>query len=289
MADNSLTGYGIYFSNGTTTIRIPVNPEEFIIEFPSNNERYNVLDIGEIITPREPNLMVITWEGLFPYSVNEPYVLTKGNFREPEFYIETIQSYQTGLEPVRIIINRQNENGSISFDTNEKCLIDSFEIIERGGETGDVYYRISISQYRDYTPQIVDLITAQQNIQTVNINTTNVNNLRSRANIQAIEPTIIYENEIITPDEDSGVIAIVVEQREVPLSEITVGDTVIANGVYYNYSPYGDEDLGKGFLDNVTTTVRRIIQQPKKDQSFNYYINNYGWISRSQLQKVVLE
>ena len=46
---NVATKYGVYFRKDGITIRLPVNPEELPIEYPTENNRYNVLDLGEIV------------------------------------------------------------------------------------------------------------------------------------------------------------------------------------------------------------------------------------------------
>ena len=199
-----LTNYGLYFSKNGTTIRLPVNPEEFTIESPMENERYNVLDLGEVIKARTPKLKLISWECFFPGSP-EPYVLTAGEFKLPEFYINCISEYAEDGKPVRFIANRYMEDGGPIFDTNIQVLIEDFRQTEKAGETGDFYYSIQLAEYRDSVPQVVNL-----------------------------EP----------PNEpEAPVVAVATPQRETAPDVISVGDTVILNGKYW-YSSWGDSPYG---------------------------------------------
>lgn len=201
MADR--TNYGLYLTGNGSTIRFPVNPEEYTISHGSDNVTHNVLDIGEIVVPRIPSLIEIRWDGLLPGDANRPYVLTAGDFKPPDFYISRITGFKKNKDVIRFIANRYDEAGSILTDTNIKAIIEDFTVTERGGETGDFYYSISIREYRSYTPQTVSINLVTQNTAT----------------------------------------ATVTEQREIPSNQICVGDTVIANGRYwytsYGDSPYG--------------------------------------------------
>ena len=49
-------GCCIYIKFGSKKIKLPVNPEELEIEYPTNHQTYDVLGKGEIIVPRKPSL-----------------------------------------------------------------------------------------------------------------------------------------------------------------------------------------------------------------------------------------
>ena len=50
MANN----YGIFFTKGSTVIRLPVNPEELPESRENANSEYNVLGVGPIMVPVFP-------------------------------------------------------------------------------------------------------------------------------------------------------------------------------------------------------------------------------------------
>lgn len=249
MSDTTKTQYGLFLSKSGTTLRFPVNPQEWTLGRVGENEEANVLNVGPIIMPRIPALSRISWECWFPSDSTEPYVLTAGGFQPPQFYIDTIEAWMADVdEPCQFIATRILDDNSAMFDTNLKVLIDEFERVEKGGETGDVYYALSLIEYRDYTASEVTLITPAETI-------------ASTGEAEAVS----------TP------------QREVSNSEICVGDTVTLNGKYY-YDSYGSSPYGTA--NNQTTTVSRIVASPADGQNYNVHVGSLGWVSKDQLQKV---
>ena len=63
-------------------------------------DSYNVLSLGPIVVPRLPALKKFSWEGLLPGRPNDPWVLTKNEFREPEFYIQFFEAAMNDRVPV---------------------------------------------------------------------------------------------------------------------------------------------------------------------------------------------
>lgn len=202
---NVATKYGVYFRKDGITIRLPVNPEELPIEYPTENNRYNVLDLGEIVVPRTPKLRQVSFEGVLPGDPDDPLIQTVGGFKPPEFYINFFKECQDKKEPLRFIANRYHENGGAIFDTNIQVIIEDFDAKEKGGETGDFYYTISLSEYRDFAPQKVNIVLPKVSA--------------------------------------SPAKAVATPQREVPNNVINVGDEVIANGKYW-YSSWGAKPFG---------------------------------------------
>ena len=272
--------YGLYFHENGVTIRIPVNPQEYPIKYPADNMRYNVLGKGEIIVARIPKLKQISWESYFPCGPDDPLVLTGGAFEPPEFYITAINRYKEKGEPVRFIANRFMEDGSPIFDTNMNVIVEDFDVTEKGGETGDFYYSISLSEYREYIPQKVTVRPAE--------------------NIKIADaPAVVVENDVVNPPglnppssnnlpdakthrKQIPAIATATEQREVPKHIINVGDTVTANGEV-RYTPNGEAPHGSA--NNTQTTVTRILQKQEEGQDYPVYADKLGWVQMSQLKK----
>lgn len=153
------TDYAIYISGSNGNMQLPVNPEEYTIEYPSDNERYNILGIGEVIQPRLPALKIISWEGLLPAS-GEAFEMIRGV--TPEYFIDVITRYQRNLEQIQFIASRVTERGFV-FDSNIKCTVTNFSHREVGGEPGDFYYNIELTEYKDYEAKAVSLIPSGTN------------------------------------------------------------------------------------------------------------------------------
>lgn len=242
-----MNNFGIFFSRGTTVIRLPVNPEKLPVEGPGENSDYNVLGIGPIMVPRTPGLKNVAISSYFPGRVF-PGILTPNEFRPPEFYIDFFRSAMDGKTPVRYTVARYYEDGTpfMAGDTGFQALVTSFDTEERGGETGDFYYDLEITEYRDYSP-----ITVQ---------------IKQQAPAQPAAATSQ-------------------PTRQTPPAQLVVGSTCIANGNWY-YSSYGDEPHGggKGRQVKVSRIVNGSRRCPIHVVSMSG--GALGWMAKESLQVV---
>lgn len=196
--------YKFYADIGGDTIEFPVNPEEYTISYPADHKTYDVLDVGEVIVPRLPSLMEVSWESYFPGDSEDP-LISGHDWRDPGDYVEAIKDAMDNQEICDLVISRYDASGDRMYDTNISAVITNFETTEKGGEAGDVYYKITFKEYRDYSPIKVTLPPAGNQEQTVTIEE--------------------------TPRPASSA------------PELRVGAAVIANGIYYS-SSYGDKPTG---------------------------------------------
>lgn len=215
-----VNNFGLFFTRDGTVIRLPVNPEKLPVERDNDNGDYNVLGIGPIMVPRTPKQRVVTISSFFP---GRPFsgVLTPNEFKAPEFYIQFFESAMNDKVPILYTPVRYYENGEpfMTGDSGFQVLVTQFNTEERGGETGDFYYDMTLTEYRDYTPG-----TMQVQQSTAQSTTTQT---------ATAEPS-----------------------RDIPRGQLVVGSTCIANGPYY-YSSYGDEPHGNG--NGRRVVVSRIV------------------------------
>ena len=196
--------YKFFADIGGDTIEFPVNPKEYTISYPADHKTYDILDIGEIIVPRLPSLMEVSWDSYFPGNSDDPLIYGH-DWMEPGDYVEAIKDAMDNQEICDLVISRYNAGGSRMYDTNISAVIADFETTEKGGEAGDVYYKIKFKEYRNYTP--------------IKIPLQNNNNTDSSSTSENLQRT------------------------ESPALELRVGAAVIANGTYYS-SSYGDKPTG---------------------------------------------
>lgn len=196
--------YKFFADIGGDTIEFPVNPKEYTISYPADHKTYDILDIGEIIVPRLPSLMEVSWDSYFPGNSDDPLIYGH-DWLEPGDYVEAIKDAMDNQEICDLVISRYNAGGSRMYDTNISAVIADFETTEKGGEAGDVYYKIKFKEYRNYAP--------------IKIPLENNNNTDSSS----------------TSDNS--------QRAEYPALELRVGAAVIANGTYYS-SSYGDKPTG---------------------------------------------
>lgn len=190
--------------NGVEYIIIPVNPEDISLDKDNDNESLNVLGIGPIMQPRIPKLQVVKFSSFFPASW-APYVSIPDP-KSPQDYIKFFRDAMDKKQIVSFAPAQTDQMGNqyapdlSGFD----CLVTSFSFEEKGGEPGDFYYDLELTEYRDYTPLKAEI--------------------QSNGNTNPAQ-------------------AITQEQRSIPDGQLYVGAKVTANGNYY-YTSAGAEPHG---------------------------------------------
>lgn len=148
------TRFGLFFTRDNVVLRLPVNPEKLPVEQEGDNQEENVLGLGPITIPRAPKPRQVTVSSFFP-GRPELYALNTGRFEPPEFYLSFFRSAMEDRAPVLYTPVRYYEDGTpfMTGDTGFPVLVSDFRTEERGGETGDFYYELSLVEYRAYLPQ----------------------------------------------------------------------------------------------------------------------------------------
>lgn len=197
----------IYMKLGGRKIKLPVNPEELEIQHPTNHKTYDVLGKGEILVPERPSLKVVSWESLFPDPDGEAFVASRA--KSPGYYAKLFEKALKNKQKCRLIIARSG-----SYDTNILCILSDFKTIDKGGEPGDIYYSVELTEYRDYGPKLLS---------------------------------------VIVPSAEPEAQAAVEQTRPVETPVLRVGAPVIANGKYW-YDSYGGKPFGTANNLSTTVT-----------------------------------
>lgn len=251
MASND---FGLFFTRDNTVIRLPVNPDKLPVARELDTDEYNVMGIGQIMVARTPNLRTLTISSFFPGRI-APYVLTSGRFEPPEFYIQFFESAMNDGVPILYTPVRYYENGQpfMTGDAGFQVFVTSFSTEERGAETGDFYYDLELTEYRDFTPQQVQIV----------------------AQTQASSGTPSQPAQAKTES-----------TREIPANQLYVGAVCTANGNYYA-SSYGDEPHGNG--NGRRCKVSRIVEESTRAYPIHITTESggaLGWVKKESLQVV---
>ena len=231
-------------------LRLPTNPAEIPVELEGDNADYNVLAIGPITAPRIPKQKQITLSGYLP-GKPDPFTLTTGGFIEPEVYIQFFEKAMYDRATILYTPVRYYEDGTpfATQDSGFDVLVDHFTATEKGGETGDFYYELSLIEYRDYSPQSV---------------------------------------EIKKPDVPSAPVkAEVNPTRPIPQGKLCVGATVIVNGPFY-YSSYQNEPHGTASGKRCKVS-RIITDDPSRACPIHITAESggaLGWVKKDAVQVV---
>lgn len=240
--------FGLFFTRDSTVIRLPVNPEKLPVARGTDNDNYNVLGIGPIVVPRTPSLREVTISSYFP-GRTFPGVLTSGGFKTPEFYMQFFRSAMIEKAPIIYTPVRYYENGEpfMTGDTGMQVVVTQFDTEERGGETGDFYYDLTLTEYKVYDPQTIHI---QQ-------------------------PATVAQPAIVTKT----------PTREIPQGQLYSGALCTANGRYYSDS-YGGGPSGNanGRRVIITRIVDQSRSYPIHVKAESGTI--LGWMAKSALQTV---
>lgn len=139
-----------FFEYDRKVVQLPVNPPSLSIGSGSNNKNLDIISLGEITILRQKKLSSCSIECFFPAKINQnaPYVLTKGSFEEPQFYIEFFEKIRNDKRPVRFIVTDTEVNMLVS--------IESFAV-ERNALDDDVSYKLELMEYRVHSAKEVKI------------------------------------------------------------------------------------------------------------------------------------
>lgn len=241
--------------------RIPVNPSEISVSHGTVDKTEQVAGVGEILIPQKPGLKTATWNSFFPSHSGDPYVVGSAN---PQKIAKAFEKAWKKRQSCRLVITRSN-----GFDTNLKCRISDFKYTDKGGEPGDLYYEITLKEYRSYGASQMQVVS-------------------ETATGPASDATLIMSlaagpggSGASSPETASNnvVYATAEPQRPVDNPVAVVGANVVVNGDYY-YSSQGASPHYTA--SGLQTTITRIV--PGADKP--YHVGGYGWVGADAIQLV---
>ena len=168
------------------------------------------------------------------------------------------------MEIITYIPSRKYETGeayALEIDPGFDALVTSFAYEEKGGETGDFYYDLELTEYKNFSPLKMTLTKATEE-RSENENDTSVAAQGQRA-----------QDSVITTTE---------RQRETPMGQLYVGGNVTVSGAYY-YSSYGDEphSQASGGTYNISRIVNDDPDRPYPIHIVNSTGGAVGWVKRA--------
>lgn len=137
------------FAFENQAVMLPVNPEELTLSIKGSNKSVEVIKIGEVNILRERKLKTLDIKCFFPVDEYPPYVLTKGKFENPQFYIDFFNNIIQQKKPVLFTVN----DTDISFYVS----IEDFNYSRTFG-TEDVYYNLSLKEYKNYGAERANIV-----------------------------------------------------------------------------------------------------------------------------------
>lgn len=258
------TYYGLYFSGSVGVVRLPINPEKLPITCDNDNKEYNVLGIGPIMVPRTPALKEVQVSSFFP---------GRGGDTPPETYISFFKGAMEDKEAIVFTPVRFYEDGTpfATSDVGFPCLVTEFVYEERGGETGDFYYDLTCTEYRDYTPQRMQIAASS-------------GTGSSSASVSALNAARTSAGVVTTPATQTALRLTAEPSREIPRGQLYSGAYAVANGTVYQTPERG----GASYPVSGQRVIVRRIQAAGASGVFVTTEDGeaVGWIEPAALQVV---
>lgn len=135
---------GFFFSFEGTVIQLPYNPEKITVRRDSSNKTEEVLALGDINILKDAKLRELSFDCFFPYDTWFPWIRTYGDFKKPAFYRDFFDNAKNKKKPVRLIVT-----GPI--DINMLVSVEMFEYTYQAGDFEDMYYSLSLKEYRNHS------------------------------------------------------------------------------------------------------------------------------------------
>jgi nucleoid-associated protein YgaU len=135
--------------SGKTKLRLPVNPESFAYSSPFRYEETEVESLGEVTNIGYRGLKDFTITTFWPRDYNPAYCNYSG-FRSPASFVDQINKWRNARSPIRYVVTGIK-------GANTSVTIRDFEVeAEKAGSPGDVYFTLTLKEYRQPSVKIVD-------------------------------------------------------------------------------------------------------------------------------------
>lgn len=130
-------------------IMLPVSPEEVKVTQSGNTETYNIYQFGDVVKSGNRKLLKISISSFFPLE-DAPFVVTD-KLEHPSVYVNKLYSWKQNNK----VLTFKVTGGYYPID--RLWMMEDFEINERAGEVGDIYFTINLTEYREFKARRVML------------------------------------------------------------------------------------------------------------------------------------
>ena len=134
------------------TLKFPINPEVLKKVIPSSAETVEIVGLGEVSVPQTPKLAEMTIDSFFWQELS--------TLVPPALYVNWLEEWQKSKKPAFMVVTRFN------FSMWVTC--ENFEHWIKAGEEEDVYYTLSLKEYRHYGAKKIKGSTNTSLLTTIN-------------------------------------------------------------------------------------------------------------------------
>ena len=152
----------IFFKYENNIVQLPINPEKLEIEMKADIKSIETVGIGDISLIKGQKLRSLKISSFLPSDNKYPFILTKGDFKEPKFYIDFFSKIISDKKPCRLVIT--------DTEINMLMSIESFNHNYQGGDD-DVYFDIDLQEYKEHRIKVLSSSSANNNTSNSNLYT----------------------------------------------------------------------------------------------------------------------
>lgn len=131
--DTTIPIYIMLQYDGLNAMKFPINPETLKVNIDSASTTTNVEGIGEVSVTSNPKLAKLSIASQFWH---------ENNLLPSFLYVNWIKKWQKSKKPAKLIVTRFNYSMTVTCE--------SFWYETRAGEEEDVYFELSMQEYRPY-------------------------------------------------------------------------------------------------------------------------------------------
>lgn len=151
-------GVKLIFNNDT--LLLPVSPSSYEVSNSNNNTKININAVGDINLLGKRGLYSISLSSFFP---NQNYYFCEtSDLLTPNAYVNKIKGWFENNNILQLIIE--------DINLNMQCSISDFTYTKQD-ETGDIYFTISLVEYRKVVQTLTSIVLGVSRINNTNTNT----------------------------------------------------------------------------------------------------------------------
>ncbi|WP_028553152.1 LysM peptidoglycan-binding domain-containing protein [Paenibacillus sp. UNC451MF] len=148
------------FNNDAERFQLPVNPEAIKVSTTRGYEDIEVTQLGEITLIGNEKLREYTFSSFFPKIYNLSYCEYDDSSRNksPWEIVQLIEKWMSSRQPIRLMVTSLSPDpkdmAALPKSTLESNVVNvpvtirSFNYEERAGHVGDLYYELTLKEYR---------------------------------------------------------------------------------------------------------------------------------------------
>ena len=127
-------------------LTLPVNPEELNNSRSADNEKLNIVGLGNIVAKKEIGLTSLSIESFFPSPNNDFYTGIS-----PKSCVNFINKMWKSSKVGRLITE------GLPLNYNMYFVIDNFDYDSKAGEEEDLYYNLQITEFIPYGARLINM------------------------------------------------------------------------------------------------------------------------------------